>query len=167
MFWIRQVWEQLSAWTSPGINTVRPRTLGDEFVDRGYLVPHLMFEVLGRFLEEECGDEGVVDWDAREDDRLAMAEMRELWRWWNEEYLKFSDEKFYDGVEEPQLVEGPEEILPGGVTAREFDYEWSSPEAGDAFSKACIAAADAKEAMEAELRSRCKRLIDITPFMWT
>lgn len=165
---VSDLWYRLKCWAWHRYSTVRPRTLPHTWCDRSHLLPHVMFEVLGRFLEEECGEDGIVDWDSDEQHRTAMAEMRELWRWWNEEYLKFDGMDLLDGVEAPSLLEdGPRRRLGDGTEVFSMKFHWSSDEARAAYDEASAASYEAEAAMEAELKSRMKRLVDVKDFMWT
>jgi len=158
-----QLWYQFKCWSWKRYSTVRPRWLPHTWVDRDVLLAHCMFEVLGRFLEGECGDDGIVDWDADEAHRTAMAELRELWRWWAEDYLKFDRADLTAGLKAPEWTS--HETEDGFGFRIEFRHE--SPEAEAAWTTAILKVADSEAEMEAELKRRMKRLVDVSSFMWT
>lgn len=160
-----QLWYQFKCWLWIRHSTMKPRSLGHTWVDRSELLPHLMFEVLGRFLEEECSP-GIVDWDAIDEHRAAMAEMKELWRWWTEDYLPFNSTEYLDEVERPEWVNLPEEKM-GDLVVYPVEFRFSSPEAEQAYHEAHRQRADAEMAMFEELKARCKRLVDVMHYMWT
>ena len=153
----RQLWLQLRNFLWDRYSTVRPRTLGHGWVDRDMLLEHIMFEILGQFLEKECGPDGIIDWDADEEHRAAMAEMRELWRWWKEHQQT--------KLEYPELPpESVSEIAPGIFESK---WEFESSAAEEAYEEAAKRAMDEEMARRDELTSRLKRLVDVRRFMWT
>lgn len=88
-----QLWYRLKCWAWHRYTTVHPRTLNYHgWCDRDVLLLHCCFEILCRFLEDECGTDGVIDWDFDEEHKQAMAGMRELYRWWKEDYPAIDDE---------------------------------------------------------------------------
>jgi hypothetical protein len=160
---LKDRWYQLKCWAWYRHSTVKPRWLGHTWVDRDELLAHCMFEILGQFLERECGPEGIVDWETEPKDAAALAEMRELWRWWTEEYLKYDGyEKFLAPAPKPKLVR--EETGGKGTLVRTV---FEAPEDYGKWESACRQMTEADQAMKTELAARLKRLIDVKDWMWT
>lgn len=102
---IREWWYQAKCFLWKRYSTVKPRYLPHTWVDCTALLPHVMFEVLSRFKEQECSP-GVVDWrhesahkvSVNGVERLVIDEIEELYVWWNtyvhKEIPKLSDEKY-------------------------------------------------------------------------
>lgn len=95
---VHDLWYRLKCFLWYRYTTVKPRTLKfHTWTDRDNLLLHCSFEILCRFLEEECSP-GIVDWDCDEEDKQAMKTMKELYVWWNKyienehKNLKWSEE---------------------------------------------------------------------------
>lgn len=83
--------------------TIKPRTLGHTYVDKSELIPHLIFECLCRFVENQIDD---VDWTWSLQQREARQTFMDAYEWWNNVYLKFlheEDPKIW--VEQQQRME--------------------------------------------------------------
>ena len=69
--------------------TIKPRYLGHTYCDTVILMPHMMFELLSRFIEVEADD---VVWYHEHatliDGRNIRDEMQELYDWWHNTYIK-------------------------------------------------------------------------------
>jgi len=64
--------------------TVRPRYLGHTWCDVVELLPHAMFELLSRYVEEEADQiEWYGDYPHMIDGKNVRVEMQELYDWWN------------------------------------------------------------------------------------
>jgi hypothetical protein len=127
----KNIWYKFKCWGWKRYTTVKPRTLDHTWYDKSGLLPHVMFEILCRFVEEEMypdGEEGIVDWSWTDDHQNAHDEMISLYKWWTEEY--------------------------------EEDYPFNiEPTPDNAF--------ELEEQAQKTLRENCKRLIDVSPYMWT
>ncbi len=75
---------------------VNPRYLPYTYVDSSTKLPHAMFEILSKFIEEECSPE-VVEWYGHHSCKTLMNGrmrynrdiMQELYTWWHEIYNKY------------------------------------------------------------------------------
>ena len=168
---MRDWWYRFKCWAWKRYTTVKPRWLPHTWVDRDTQLPHCMFEILGRFIEDELGEGTDESYhpdhptlDAMVSNQIAAEkEMKELWRWWNEEYLKFDAYELYmAGVEMPQFVR--EEFTPESC---KVTMKCSSEEAHDKWKEACCKVNEADTQMSKELKSRMKRLVDVMDYMWT
>ena len=76
-------------WVKP--TTIRPRTVGNHRMEYGLLLPHVMFEVLVRYVEQEkvCGK---ID--------LVSAEVIELYDWWNLVFVPYHERERVGGLTE-------------------------------------------------------------------
>lgn len=169
----RQLWYQFKCWAWCRHTTVKPRWLPHTWIDRDIQLAHCMFEVLGRFIEGELTED---DFDrnsfgdteehrAMADEQIAHhVELRDLWRWWTDVYLKFDAyDKHMGSIEHPKPTETPK--LATSVFQM-LGYTFSSPEAEEVFNAASKRVREDEAAMEAELKSRLKRLVDLKDRMW-
>ena len=159
---LRGLWYSFTCWAWHRHTTIKPRTLPHTWVDRCELLPHLMFEVLGRFLEEE------LNWklgDPCDDDGVELLELKELWRWWNNDYLTHDPWQHTKGLEEPKCQR--KEMDLGGVVVYETTWECSTKDAEKLWNEKMGQVRQASNDMVDELQDRCKRLIDVMEWMWT
>ncbi len=87
------VWYKIKCWVWYRYTTIKPRYLGHTYCDSVDLMPHLMFELLSRFIEEEA--DNVVwyhEYATLIDGKNIRDEMQELYDWWNIVYIKEYDE---------------------------------------------------------------------------
>jgi hypothetical protein len=170
-----QLWYALKCRLWKRYSTVKPRWLGNTWVDRDTLLVHLMFEVLGQYLEREAGPPTPAETspceyaDAWADTRR---ELRELWRWWTEEYLTADErleEKYLKGIESPKLrgVDVPEVPPEEQVGLRASIFQFSSDEAHMRWAEATTGKAYAEMKLEDELTTRLKRLVELRKGLWT
>ena len=88
------LWYRFKCWAWKRYTTVKPRWLDHTWCDCTDLLPHTMFEILGRFIEQECSP-GCIEWYGEEgctitvngEDRYVRDEMQELWTWWSDIYV--------------------------------------------------------------------------------
>lgn len=144
--------------------TIKPRHLPDTWVDKDRLLPHVVFEILVQFIEDEAPAER-MDWESDAEHRAAWTEMTELYRWWNDVYLPYeADDTWSKSIEAPELTKKKCTSIKG---AYEVSFKYSSPEA-EAKARAVMQAKyERDESMEQELTNRCKRVLDVRRFMWT
>lgn len=71
-------------------NTVKPRTLKNDWIDRDQLLIHVIFEVLCEFVEKELIP-GPVDWEADKNHSHAKREMLDLYEWWGSREWDFDN----------------------------------------------------------------------------
>lgn len=128
--------------------TVHPRTLpGNLWIDRDQLLYHCMFEILAQFVEKELRPLTMVDIEKEEDpvgremfqrQYNDEQEMLRLYAWWKKR-----------------------------VVEEESDNALTLEEVGLMTSEQILALREKEKAKEQELLDNCKRLIDVSPSMWT
>ena len=81
----KNLWYTFKCWAWKRHTTIKPRTLDHKWCDKVELLPHMVFEILCRFVEDELGPERerVKQADCWE---AAYKEMDELYEWWTKEY---------------------------------------------------------------------------------
>lgn len=159
------LWYGFKCWAWGRYSTVRPRWLPHTYVDPDVLLAHCMFEILGRHLEEM---RGLWDYDNGNDQRTPQElEMIEHWKWWTETYLK-SDEQWdkrYAVIESPKLNHEPYPV-PGVDGCTRLTWTFSSPEAEAAWDAYIQDRTVFEVELEAELKRRMKKLVDLKDGMW-
>ena len=75
------IWRRFSCWGWKRYTTIKPRTMPwNGWTEYGLLLPHVMFEVLVRYVEKQT-ENGNIDW--------VDPEVLELYRWWNEVFVPY------------------------------------------------------------------------------
>lgn len=135
----KNAWYNFTCWAWKRYTTVKPRNLGHTWCDRSHLLPHVMFEILCDFVEKEYKpDQERENWSINWDSDPAHAHARD-------EMLAL-----YEWWTEKYL---PNE-----------DYPWHLPEEERNKIDDLLGA---EQVWQEELRTNCKRLINIMPYMWT
>jgi hypothetical protein len=168
---IHELWYSLKCWAWHRWSTVKPRTLPHTWCDRRELLAHMMFEILGQFIERECSP-GIVEWYGESGDKISVDgkekfvrdEMQELWDWWCNDYLKgypAREEAIWREIERIQA-----ESLVDREQWRSFDPQYKTTEAEaveSLFSQLNALEAEAED----ELARRLHRLVAVRQAMWT
>lgn len=130
-------------------STVKSRYLPHTWCDRDNLLFHTSMEILSQFLEKECSP-GIVNWESDEYHAHAMSEMRTIYKWYHEEYMKKMNEGtlFWDD----SLIPNP------------LDFSQPLPEG---YKKMAHFSQLANEIVEAKKKEMLHRLIEVMPYMWT
>lgn len=171
-----QIWYRLTCWAWHRHTTVKPRYLGHTWCDRTELMPNMMFEILCQFVEKECSP-GHVEWgdqwacnqitiDGIE--KNAMDEMKELIRWWHEDY-----HKIYPEVGDMLWAEASKHS-----PTREFidvpdtDYiewlpEFATEEDKTIYNNCLMATNKLERNMDKALEDRLHRIVNLIPYLWT
>jgi hypothetical protein len=143
-------------------NIIEIKSLSPEYHDATSLLPHAMFQILIDFVENECGEDCPVNWNAKKQRKKARAKMDELIKWWKEEWLPFESTESWAVNEHNQST--CEECL------KVEESLTKSPLSVLACSKYhALMAKDIKteERMEKELSAKLKELINIRNYLWT
>lgn len=157
---IRSYWLKFRNWVWDRYSTVRPRYLGHGWVDRDVLLEHVAFEILGKFLENECSDEDEIDWYGDEESKNTMREMRVIWDWWKDYAAGKKDFKF--------VVDPPEWVFARhGDNCSQMVWKFKNSEHEKAYDKERREYSDYRVSMEKELTAKLIRLIELRRFMWT
>ena len=191
-----RLWYRFKCWIWHRYSTVKPRGLPHTWVDRTNLMPHMIFEILSDFIENECGEDCPVVWYGDESDEWTphtvevngekinvRDEMQDLYDWWHEDYLinkdTFHDEwhahrelhvyDIFTRVIDQEILDWVKEVDPDAdeEELEEWGTQYSSPEA-EIENNRLFAEAGAKELrFTEELNSRLHRVINIIPYLWT
>lgn len=191
---LKDRWYYVKCFLFKRYTTVKSRHLAHTWTDKCETLPYTMFEILERFLEEECAgywwegeyrEDGIVQWrhedghkvvpgefwtgETYKDPRAVYAidEMREILRWWNERYLKW-----YPAEEERLLNE----------MMRISDIEWAPIGEGEYLQMETIykngateemlranlqAIRELEEQRDRELEEYMIRLVRVRRLLWT
>jgi hypothetical protein len=95
-WWITEPWYRFRCAVWNRYNVVKIQTLDPTWSDVVCKMLHVNFQLLVEYIEGEKPFDR-IDWDATEDHKHAAAEMKELYRWWKEDYPR-QDEMFPDGT---------------------------------------------------------------------
>ena len=77
------IWQRFACWGWRRHTTIKPRTMPwDGFTEYGLLLPHVMFEVLVRYVEKQnsSGKTDTID-----------PEVLGLYQWWNEVFVPYHE----------------------------------------------------------------------------
>ena len=155
-----QLWDSFRCWVCRPYTTIKPRYLPHTFTNKSQVLPHVMFEVLSKFIEEE-GPEEYVDW-SHGAFKVAWEDLSTMYDWWHKTYIpwsKYRYDELYKDVESWTL-----EAVPGSQVCRIFYSSDAAKEKADAAYCLWI---QEEAAMDAQLTEYCKRLIELKDFLWT
>lgn len=146
-------WYRFKCWGWKRYTTIKPRTLGHTWADMDTLMLHLMFELLCRFIENERPEE-VSEWRGEyavylEDGTLVIDEILRLYNWWNVDYLKVYPVKL-------EKLESEASKL----------WKKSDPNCPGWREKITEIHAFEEKIKNTEM-SMMKRLVDVSPYLWT
>lgn len=105
-------------------STIKSRHLDHTWHDRDQLLVYTTFEILEKFLEEECGEDGTVNWYT--DNETTYCRMkkeyiidifREALEWWNKVYLP------YVNGDHPFLIEYNKNVPFKNKTERDYHLD--------------------------------------------
>ncbi len=103
-WWIKNPWYEFRCRVWNRYNVVTIKTLDPTWSDVLTKILHVNFQLLVEYIEKEEPFER-IDWDATDYHKNAAAEMKELYRWWKEDYPR-KEEMFPDGTLLPKSAEG-------------------------------------------------------------
>ena len=93
-YWWRPggMWYKFKCWGWKRYSTIKPRTVGHTWIDKGDLIPLLVFEAFLQFIEKEIDpkdyDTGIVDWHHDEEIQRIYEDIRAIQHWWTYKYLR-------------------------------------------------------------------------------
>jgi len=83
-----EVWYRFTCWAWRRYTTVHPRTMPwHTWTDRDFLLPHVMFELLVRFVEEEKPEEHFEIKDSA--NRELWEKLFATYHWWKNEFVPY------------------------------------------------------------------------------
>jgi hypothetical protein len=170
-----QVWYRLKCLMWHRYTTTRSRYHGHTWVDKTELVPHAMFELLSKFIEQECSP-GHVEWYGEWGHKITVDgekkyvrdEMQELYDWWhtvwNKEYQEVDDMLWAEARKHSPIPTG----VPWYRDLTVWEPTFATLEDGGIY-KRCIRGINKLEhKMKREaLEARLHRLVNIIPYLWT
>lgn len=172
---LRQIVYRLRCFFWCRYTTVKPRTLPyHTWTDRDNLLAHCSFEILSRFIENECSP-GNVDWYSDDCphkivvngvEKWVRDEMQEIYEWWHNKYIKGQND------ENERLHKEIEKVEPITYTG-EKDGQWywepqfKCEEDAVEWKGYMRALSDLERNIESELQLMLHRLVDIRQYMWT
>jgi len=154
--------------------TIRPRTLNyHTWCDRSELLPHMMFEILSRFIEQECSP-GHVEWYGEYghkimvngEEKYVRDEMQELYDWWHKVYLKEIPEKvdkIWDQIHENR----PEYLFKKVDVGYEYDPRFEYEDQHEKYDLLIKQINEIEHNARIDLEDRLIRMVRLIPFMWT
>jgi hypothetical protein len=159
-WWFKNPWYKFRCAVWNRYNVVKIKTLDPTWSDVVTKILHVNFQLLVEYIEGEEPFEH-IDWDATDYHKNAAAEMKELYRWWKEDYPR-KEEMFPDGTLLPKSEEG--DCIPlwrlFGETTRD------DPEIV-AYKKVLDAHNKNEAAWVEEEEKQLIRLMKIRPALWT
>ena len=99
IFWSRRVtqpWYYFKCWAWKHYNVIKIKTMDPTWSDVTEKMLHANFQLLAEYIEEEKPFER-IDWDATKEHKHAADEMKELYRWWKEDWPR-KEEMFPNGT---------------------------------------------------------------------
>jgi hypothetical protein len=177
-FFPREFWYKIKCRFFHKYSTIKARYLDHTWNDRSYLLPHLMFEVLSQFIDEECSP-GHIDWYGEFPhiikvdgvDKNVMDEMKDLYAWFHIDYIKaYPAEQAVlmdqvHKIDSEFLISEFQEIE--GSTYFSWDPQYKNPEAKEQVTELFKQYSQIEKDYELELNKRLHRLVEVIPFMWT
>lgn len=145
-------------------STVKPRYLDHTYCDSVELMPHLMFELLSRYVEEEAD---TIEWYG---EYLHMIKgenvrdiMQKLYIWWNDIYIKK-----YDEVADIIYAE-MEKHEPSNIFDSEnfFNPRWDSKEDKAIYKRLQAAWQKIEVIKEIDLEIKLLQLLKIRRYLWS
>lgn len=173
-----ELWYRFKCWAWKRFTTVKPRWLDHTWCDRTELLAHTMFEILGRFIEEEASP-GHIEWYGEHGHKITVDgkekyvrdEMQELWDWWCTDYLEGYEQRRNDIFAEIEKLDA--EFLISRMQKDEESGLWTwnpqykTPETGEKVAALYAKLTQDEKDEIAELQSRLHRLVDIREYLWT
>lgn len=166
----RRLWHKIRYWNH---TTIRARTLPRHGpCDYREQLAHIMFEVLSRFIEEECSP-GIRDWYSNPYtvtidgvEKNVRDEMQDLYNWWHEQFLKgypAEEEKLWEMAEKHAPLANVRQENGKGVWEPVFE----STEDKVAYNNIVHSISELEGNRELELQRRLQRLVNLRLYMWT
>jgi hypothetical protein len=160
-----EMWYRFKCWAWGRHTTIKPRYLGHVKYDRCTVLPHMMFEILCQFVEQECSP-SPCEWygeygpkiTINGKEKFVMDEMKDLIAWWhdvwNKEVGEVEDILWAEAEKHPSVFE-----TQGAKFPTEEDR---------AIYKTCLmACSNLEHNMMGALEARLHRLVNVTYYFST
>jgi len=171
-----QMWYRLKCFCWHRYTTIHPTTLPwHTWTDRSELLPHMMFQILTSFVDEECSP-GWVDWEGSGHtivvdgvEKNVRQEMQDLYDWWKRsqkgEYTDIYDADLHKEYEENWAK--IEKLGVHGFEGNKFASKFDSEEDAALHSSLMRRNIDISNEDSALLIKNMQRLCACQPYMWT
>jgi len=173
------LWYKFKCWAWKRYSTIKPRYLDHTWCDRTELLPHMMFEILSQFIENECSP-GHVEWYGEYghkitvdgEEKYARDEMQEIYDWWNTTVQKEYPAK-WDEWHERMRKHEPNELFvdycddDGVLEYCEYNPQFDTPEQKEAYKEVCQECDKLEKEIADKYNEMMHRLINIRHYMWT
>lgn len=169
----RSLYRWLKCWLFKRYTTIKPRYLDHQWHDRMVILPHVMFEILSQFIEQECSP-GHIDWEAsghmvkvHGKEVNVRDEMQTLYDWWHKVY-----NGSYPAVYE-ELWEEAKECSPTSYFSDlsagfcEYDPKFKTEEDKMTYHRIIKAIRKLERQQERELAENMHRVVNLMPYLWT
>ncbi len=172
-----QIWYRFKCFFWHRHTTVKPRYLHHTWCDRCELLPHMMFEILGQFIKDECSP-GYVQWYGEDghkitvngQEKYVLDEMKDLVAWWNDGWngeweevnaIVWAEAHKHDPISEWTECDGEESDM------SYWDPKFQGTEDGELWHVCMRAASKLERIMHKARDERLHRMIPLIPYMWT
>lgn len=168
-----QIWYRLKCFLWHRYTTVKPRYLQHTWCDRCEIMPHMMFEILAQFIEDECSP-GHVLWYGESghkiivngQEKYVMDEMKDLVFWWdtiwNGEWEEVNDILWNEAHKHD-----PETEWNGVGQMSYWDPQFKATEDGEVWHYCVRAVSKLERIIHKGREDRLHRMIALLPYMWT
>ena len=168
---IKDWWYGIRCYFWHRYTTCKPRYLPHTWMDRGEVLPHMMFEILSKFVEEECSP-GIVGWygevghkitiDGQE--KFVRDEMQDLYDWWHKEWNKEYEKKEEKMWEEIGKYSPPLEKM---FKDNRYDPQYDSSEQKENYKRLIKELNEYETQIQVTLQDNMHRLVNLQPYLWT
>ena len=164
MFRLKHLWYRIKCFLWFRYTTIKPRYLDHTYCDVGDLIPHMMFELLSRFIEEDCSP-GYRDWYTDYDKiggKFKRDILQDLYDWWHSKYNKEYPEAL-DILYARLHTHWPTQLVVDGF----FNPQYKTPEDKRAFSMLSAAITLLEDKRDRELETNMQTLLTLRKDLWT
>ena len=177
-----ELWHRLKCRIWHRHTQIKPRYLPWTFCDRMTVLPHMMFEILSQFIEQECSP-GHVDWEASGhmvevsgNEINVRDEMQELYDWWHNVYMKeykeveeilWAEARKHEPIDRWEEDDDKEMAGLYGETLYKWEQDFKTTEDEEIYHD-CLMALNKLEANQHKaLLERMHRIVNLTSYLWT
>jgi len=164
-------------WKNRNKNLVVPKYLGRHgWTDRCELLPHILFQILDDFVQNECMPVEIIDWKAS-DRRVEVNgesinvrdEMTAILEWWNNIYNKEYPQKCKEMYEEMNKCKGAYHFTPLEENSEfcTWDIIYPSEEQKKRANKLHDELWKLERKMEEDRISYMIRIVNISQYLWS
>ena len=170
------LWYRFKCWAWHRYSTVRPRYLGHTWVDRCELLPHVIFEIISDFVENECSP-GHIEWYSENSHKVTVNgkekfvrdELQDIYNWWHKKmhgsYPALEDEL----LEKMAMCSSDRELhaIPGNPRLMEWRQEWDDPERESDYKSLSEQYREFEDRVDREKLEYMHRAVNCYRSLWT